>query len=70
MIIRVNVVLSLTLKITEAPVVETSVTINNNESNLWTSSPRRYCFTYLQINFFTERAYYMFIVHVYFKTNT
>ena len=30
MIIRVNVVLSLTLKMTKAQVVETSVTINNN----------------------------------------
>ena len=25
------------LKMTEVPVVETSVTINNNESNLWTT---------------------------------
>ena len=30
MIIRVNVVLSLTRKMTEAPVAKTSVTINNN----------------------------------------
>jgi len=37
MFIRVNVVLSLTRTMTKAPVVETSVTINNNESNLWTT---------------------------------
>ena len=37
MIIRVNVVLSLTRKMTEAPVIETSVNINNNESNLLTT---------------------------------
>ena len=40
MFIRVKVVLSLTLKMTEAPVVETSVIINNNESNLWTALTR------------------------------
>ena len=51
MIIRVNVVLSLTLKMTKAPVVKTSVTINNHSPIYGLRSPRRSCFTYLQINF-------------------
>ena len=62
MFIRVNVVPSLTLKMTKAPVVKTSVTINNHSPIDGLRSPRRSCVT--------EYAYYMFIVHVYFKTNT
>ena len=68
MIIRVNVVLSLTRKMTEAP--ETSVNINNNESNLLTTLTQTILLQLLTKKFFTECAYYMFIVHVYFKTNT
>ena len=70
MIIRVNVVLLLTRKMTEAPVIETSVNINNNESNLLTTLTQTILLHLLTKKFFTECAYYMFIVHVYFKTNT
>ena len=51
MFIRVNVVLSLTLKMTKAPVVKTSVTINNHSPIYGLRLPRRSCVTYLQINF-------------------
>ena len=51
MFIRVNVVLSLTMKMTKAPVVKTSVTINNQSPIYGLRSPRRSFVTYLQINF-------------------